>query len=176
MKKKNKKSPVRGHYRNTGRGWSKVSKHERARRIRAALKKKLKEKEAAAKMPTSVLPQWEKGTAAPAGLERSIPKGTTVAMIPIRDPNSPTRRVFSHRERNEQRSLPPKLRGPSWKSTHTRKERRQVGGLTSPPSRQQRAGTRAYLRGATHGTSVPLPPKAPPMPKVPKVPPPPRPR
>lgn len=70
---------------------------------------------------------------------RRPPKG--FVPVPITDPNDG--RIFSHKERERQQSLPKRLRGPSWKHTHPRDE--QVG-MPKGPMRVQPTD-RKYWRG-----------------------------
>jgi hypothetical protein len=68
--------------------------------------------------------------------------------VPIADPN--TGRIFSHKERSLEMSLPKKHRGPSWKDTHSASE--QPGKPAGPDLKQP--GQARYWKGApvTPGT------------------------
>jgi hypothetical protein len=71
-------------------------------------------------------------------------------LVPITDPNDG--RIFSHRERERQQSLPKKFRGPSWKDTSHPAE---MPGMPKGPSLKQ-PRDKDYWKGAplTHPKSA----------------------
>lgn len=71
-------------------------------------------------------------------LRKRAPKNTVA--VPITDPNDG--RIFSHKERWDQQSLPKNQRGPSWKDTHPPNE--QVG-MPKGPMRVQPTDKQYWL-------------------------------